>query len=68
MTTTMMIDAWAALERGNRADADRHFRDACRLLDEPKVEEKLLPDAIPEWHHRLEARLLKEQLQKRLQP
>jgi tetratricopeptide (TPR) repeat protein len=61
------LRAWAAFERGDKKQAERTYRDACRVLDEARVPERAMTDAIPEWHHCLEAELLRKYLERLLE-
>ena len=61
------LRSWAAHDRGETGDARQLFEKGCRLLDNKTVPDKIAAGAIAEWHHRLEARLVRESLEKRLQ-
>jgi tetratricopeptide (TPR) repeat protein len=57
--------AWAVLDRGDHDAARESVRKASGLLDAAATADAA---ATGEWHERLEARVLRQQLEKRLEP
>jgi Flp pilus assembly protein TadD len=58
--------AWAVMQEGDKVAAEKHFQEASKLLESKVTPDRLPEAAVPEWHHRLEARLLQNEVRTRL--